>query len=106
MARFWAIIPQNTLMENQFDPRMEFWKKTIDFLYKQAPAIVISFCACLAMGVIIQQLWNKNEERFAEIKQELVETKAHLRMCEEKREELSVAVARLSVKVDILQSRR
>lgn len=92
-------------MDNQFDPRMEFYKKGIDFLVKQAPAIVISFVACIAMGLVIQQLWYKNEERFAEIKQELFDTKLHLRMCEEKREALSVTVAQLSVKVDLLTRR-
>jgi len=97
---------KNALMNNQEEVQMEFYKKGIEFLYKQAPVIVICIVACLAMGTTVWILWEKNEKNYTEVKQKLEDTQTHLRMCDEKREQLGLKLAELSVKLEYIQSRR
>ena len=102
MARFWANTQKNTLMDNQ-EVKMEFYKRGIEFLYKQAPVIVICIVACLAMGGTVWTLWQKNELNYANLEKKFESTQDQLRMCDEKREQLALTVAELSVKLEFIQ---
>lgn len=99
--------------KKQSELEMEFYKKGIEFLYKQAPVIVVCFLFCAVMGYALKVLWEKNEQTYAALESRYmaVESKIEtyqddLKMCESKREELAKEVAALTVKVTFLQSRR
>ncbi len=104
-------------MESQYDPRMDFYKKAIDFLFRQGAAVVI---AVLFLGITlsaIKLMWGKIErmESAFELKLEKNDSKwssalniarMDWLMCEEKREQLAVKVAELTVKINRMEKRR
>lgn len=86
--------------------QMEFWKRAIDFIFKQVPVVAASFVFCIVMGATIQILWAKIErmQDTFELKIEtnnkawaasLEEAREDWRMCEQKREALALEVAKL-----------
>lgn len=97
----------------QSEAEMEFYKKGVEFLYKQTPVIVVCIIACIAMGFVVWVLWNKNEANYTKLEanyhvleQKFQYAQDDWRMCEQKREELSRQLTALTVKVEYLQSRR
>lgn len=88
-------------MEN-YDPRMDFYKRALDFLFKQTPAILICFVACFVTFQEMSRRDAANESKMAELNaacsKALNEVREDLRMCEEKREQLAIRVAKLEVK--------
>lgn len=95
-------------MEN-YDPRMEFYKKALDFLFKQTPAIIICFVACFVMFCEMSRRETQNENRIKalnldwskalnEAREDWNEAREDWRMCEEKREQLAIRVAKLEAK--------
>lgn len=104
-------------MESQYDPRMDFYKKAIEFLFRQGAAVVISVLFLCIVLFAVKLMWVKIErmESAFELKLEKNDSKwsAALNIartdwlaCEEKREQLAVTVAELTVKINRLEKRR
>ncbi len=94
-------------MDNQkkSDLDMEFYKKGIEFLYKQAPVIVVCILFCVVMGYALKVLWEKNERTYAALEKRMDIYQHELQVCELRREELATQVAELTMKVTFLQTR-
>ena len=89
--------------QSQQDERMEFYRALSQFLLKQAPVIVICFMAVLAMGFFSWRLWEKQEANFSDLKDSFNSVSSELVMCREERQALSVKVAVLETRVDLIQ---
>ncbi|MCB0541896.1 MAG: hypothetical protein KDC70_00175 [Saprospiraceae bacterium] len=86
-----------------YDPRLDFWKKAIDFLFKQSPAIVICVIVCWLMWQRMERKETESELRIDRLNEKwdvaLSNARRELAMCEEKRQALEVKFAVLSEKV-------
>lgn len=94
----------------QYDPMQDFYKRAIDFLFKQG------IVALICMGAVFI-LWNEMNRRdnLHENKISLLNTqwsealndaREDWRACEEKRQELEIRFTELKARVDILSRRR
>lgn len=94
----------------QYDPIMHFYQQAIPFLFKQAPAVVMSCLACFVMWGAMERRDTENRAELARINREwsnaLQISREEWRMCESRREELAVKVAELTVKISRLERRR
>ena len=81
---------------------MDFYKRALDFLFKQTPAILICFVACFVTFQEMSRRDAANESKMAELNaawsKALNEAREDWRMCEEKREQLAIRVAKLEAK--------
>jgi hypothetical protein len=87
----------------QYDPRMDFYRQAIQFLFKQTPAITICFVGCFIMWQQMERQAFDSKSEIARINAEwskaLDEAREDWRLCEEKREALAVKVAAMEVKM-------
>lgn len=97
-------------METRYDPRMDFYRKGIDFLFRQTPAIVISLLACAVLWQEMSRRDTAHQVRLDALNTEwskaLDTARQDWRMCEEKREQLAVKVAELTTKISRMEKRR
>lgn len=81
---------------------MDFYKRGLDFLFKQTPAVLICFVACFVMFQEMSWRDGVNESKIDALNtawsKALNESREEWRMCEQKREELAIRVAKLEAK--------
>lgn len=81
---------------------MDFYKRGLDFLFKQTPAILICFVACFVTFQEMSRRDSVNESKMdalnAAWSKALNESREEWRLCEQKREELAIRVAKLEAK--------
>lgn len=100
----------------RYDPMQDFYRRGIEFLFKQGVAVILAFLFCVAMAVTLQILWGKIDRMEAgfEAKMDrsnrewsaaLAEARTDWMECETKREALAVEVARLKAEFTRLTRR-
>lgn len=93
----------------KYDPMTDFYKKAIDFLFKQTPAIAMCMVAVFVMWQKSEALQIQNKEDINRINAEwsraLNIANVDWRMCEQKRQELEIKFAKLSVRFEKLERR-
>ena len=101
----------------QYDPMLDFWKRANEFIFKQAPAVALSFVFCAVMAATLQILWGrmermeaafeaKLETRNKEWSKALDIARADWRECESRREQLAVKVAALETAINMLKGKK
>lgn len=94
----------------KYDPMVDFYKRAIDFLFKQGIAAVLCIVAVFILWNEMNRRDNLHENKISLLNTQwsasLNEARQDWRMCEEKRRELEVQLAALKERVDILARRR
>lgn len=95
---------QTRAVMQHYDPMADFWRKGIDFLFKQTPAIVLSLMACFVLWNEMNRRDNVNRAEMARLNVEwsaaLNISNQNWRVCEEKREALAIEVEKLKVRFE------
>lgn len=100
----------------KYDPMADFYRRAIEWIFKQGVAVVLCIIFCLAMGVTLQILWGKIDrmETAFEAKIErnnrdwsasLADARQDWRDCETKREALALEVTQLKAQFMRLSKR-
>lgn len=96
-------------MENNYDPRMDFYRKAIDFLFKQTPVVVFCTIMCVVLWNEMNRRDNANESKISLLNNQWSEAlniaREDWRMCEEKRQKLEIEIAKLTVRFDRMERR-
>lgn len=95
---------EKTYAVQHYDPMADFWKKGIDFLFKQTPAIVLCLCACFVLWNEMNRRDNDNKAEMARLNETwstaLNISREDWRMCEEKRHALEIEVEKLKIRFE------
>lgn len=87
-----------------YDPMQDFWKRGLDFLFKQTPAIVLCLSACFVLWNEMNRRDNQSRAEMTKINAEwsaaLNASREDWRMCEEKRHALEIEVEKLKVRFE------
>lgn len=90
----------------QYDFRNEMEKTVIEFLRKQAPSVVLSFVACFAMWLLMHEQGQDCKALLVQVKkdytEEIVTLRSEVRECNAARMQMSVDVAALKTRLDLL----
>lgn len=94
----------------KYDPMVDFYKRAIDFLFKQGIAAVLCIVAVFVLWNEMNRRDNANEVKISMLNtkwsEALNDAREDWRMCEEKRRELEIQFTELKARVDILSRRR
>lgn len=101
----------------KYDPMVDFYKRAIDFLFKQGIAAVLCIVAVFVLWNEMNRRDNANEvkismlntkwsEALNDAREDWRESEENWRVCEEKRRELEIQFTELKARVDILSRRR
>jgi hypothetical protein len=94
----------------KYDPMVDFYKRAIDFLFKQGIAAVLCIVAVFVLWNEMNRRDNVNEAKISLLNtrwsESLNDAREDWRACEEKRRELEIQFTELKARVDILSRRR
>jgi len=90
----------------QYNFKDEMEKTVIEFLRRQAPAVVLAFVACYAMWLLMQVQAQDCKTTILDVKkaytEEIVTLRADVKECNTARMQMSVDVAALKARLDLL----
>lgn len=99
--------------EAKFDPMSEVWKLLIEFgkiiieaLRKQAFSVILLICACAIMGLVVAEIRTEALREREKFEQRFADMEKQIKCCEEARFGLSIKLATLEAKQDLLLNQK